>query len=264
MEELARQRNKKLKDIKSRLKEIQEITGTDIVGLENVDLDADFDPEKHDAQMAEMFNDDYYNKEDTEKPTWDDDIEGVDDINYNDDDEDIMMDADYLPGGDKYQSTSENASEQASSSKKVLKKEVDDLLDQYYSLNFEDIIGGDLPTRFKYQKTEPEDYGLSPVEILLADDKELNKYVGLKTMAPYRNEQKKQYEAKMFKRNKKRKLRELQKHLHQKGFNTRHDDRKKRSDNNRDKNDKDTKKRKHDSESPKQDSKHQEKKAKAN
>lgn len=155
-----------------------------VVGLENVDLDADFDPEKHDAQMAEMFNDDYYNKEDTEKPTWDDDIEGVDDINYNEDDEDIMMDADYLPGGDKYQSTSENASEQASSSKKVLKKEVDDLLDQYYSLNFEDIIGGDLPTRFKYQKTEPEDYGLSPVEILLADDKELNKYVGLKTMAP--------------------------------------------------------------------------------
>lgn len=29
LEELARQRNKKLKDIKSRLKEIQEITGTD-------------------------------------------------------------------------------------------------------------------------------------------------------------------------------------------------------------------------------------------
>lgn len=80
----------------------------------------------------------------------------------------------------------------------------------------------------------------------------------------YRNEQKKQYEAKMFKRNKKRKLRELHKHLQQKGFNIRHDDRKKRSDNNRDKNDKDTKKRKHDSVSPKQDSKHQEKKAKAN
>ena len=29
LEELARQRNKKLKDIKSRLKEIQDITGTD-------------------------------------------------------------------------------------------------------------------------------------------------------------------------------------------------------------------------------------------
>ena len=162
--------------------------------MENVDLDADFDPEKHDAQMAEMFNDDYYNKEDTEKPTWDDDIEGVDDIDYDDeegadhanddDDEDIMMDADYLPGGAKYQGTSEEASEQASSSKKVLKKEVDNLLDQYYSLNFEDIIGGDLPTRFKYQKTKAEDYGLSALEILLADDKELNKYVGLKTMAP--------------------------------------------------------------------------------
>ncbi len=45
---------------------------------------------------------------------------------------------------------------------------------------------GDLPTRFKYAKSAPADFGLSPVEILLATDEELNGLVGLKHLAPYR------------------------------------------------------------------------------
>lgn len=80
----------------------------------------------------------------------------------------------------------------------------------------------------------------------------------------YRNEQKKQYEKRMFKKNKKRKLRELQKHLQHQGFNVRHDDRKKRNEKNGDKKEKDTKKRKHDSVSPEGEDKHQNKKTKAN
>lgn len=80
----------------------------------------------------------------------------------------------------------------------------------------------------------------------------------------YRNAQKKQYEARMFKKNKKRKLREFHKHLQHKGFHVRHDDRKKRNEKNGDKKEKDTKKRKHDSVSPEGEDKHQQKKAKAN
>lgn len=45
-----------------------------------------------------------------------------------------------------------------------------------------------MPTRFKYTKVQPESFALSPVEILLATDAELNQYVGLKKLAPYRKQ----------------------------------------------------------------------------
>ena len=44
----------------------------------------------------------------------------------------------------------------------------------------------DLPTRFKYIQVPKATYGLSPVEILLADDAALNQVVGIKQMQPYR------------------------------------------------------------------------------
>jgi len=43
-----------------------------------------------------------------------------------------------------------------------------------------------MPTRFKYTTSGPESYGLTAAEILAADDKDLNEYVGIKKYAPYR------------------------------------------------------------------------------
>jgi protein KRI1 len=165
-----------MKEIHARLKEISNITGID-----NIDIDNDFDPKMYDAQMQDVFNDDYYvgESQDNEKPVWDDDIEtGLLE------DEDIM-DADYLPGGEKYQEgvvapLDPNVEE----ANKLKKRKFDELMEEYYNLNYEDVIGGDIYTRFKYAKTEPENYGLTPEEILLADDAELNKYVGMKALAP--------------------------------------------------------------------------------
>lgn len=43
--------------------------------------------------------------------------------------------------------------------------------------------------RFKYTRVKANDFGLAPEEILLADDKDLNKYVPLKKLAPYRTDE---------------------------------------------------------------------------
>lgn len=44
----------------------------------------------------------------------------------------------------------------------------------------------DIPTRFKYAPVDQSNYHLSATEILMATDAELNEYVGLKKLAPYR------------------------------------------------------------------------------
>jgi len=64
---------------------------------------------------------------------------------------------------------------------------VNKLLAEYDKLDYEDDIGG-LKTRFHYRTVAKEDYGLSTDEILRLKDKELNQLVGLKQMAPYREE----------------------------------------------------------------------------
>lgn len=43
-----------------------------------------------------------------------------------------------------------------------------------------------MPTRFKYAKVAPTSFNLTPAEILLATDTELNSYVSLRKLAPYR------------------------------------------------------------------------------
>ncbi|KAJ2635600.1 Ribosome biogenesis protein Kri1 [Coemansia sp. RSA 1286] len=208
-EELKRLKNQKKKEILEKLKDIQGITGNKTVGFDALDLDGEFDPTKFDTQMDTIFNGDYYKEGDSEKPTWDDDIDIGDIVGEDEDDQqkqskkskrgskkgkevaersygdddDFIMDADYLD--DAQQSVAVD-SEALELSKAELKNKVSDYLDNYYQLDFEDVVGDDLATRFKYAKVKPVDYGLTPAEILLADDKFLNEYVSVKKIAAYR------------------------------------------------------------------------------
>ena len=43
-----------------KLKKIQEMAGGDLIGLNEMDLDGDFDPAQYDQKMHDIFADDYY------------------------------------------------------------------------------------------------------------------------------------------------------------------------------------------------------------
>ncbi|KAF8821900.1 zinc finger, zz type domain-containing protein [Cardiosporidium cionae] len=66
---------------------------------------------------------------------------------------------------------------------------VEQFLEEYKQLDYEDIIGKDLPTRFKYEKVAPNSFGLTTEDILTRNDAELNAYLSLKKIAPYRETQ---------------------------------------------------------------------------
>ncbi|KAG1878816.1 KRI1-like family C-terminal-domain-containing protein [Suillus subluteus] len=67
------------------------------------------------------------------------------------------------------------------------KRKLDEYMNEVYELDFNDMVAG-IPTRFKYATTAPQTFALTPTEILMATDKELNQYVSVKRYAPYRAE----------------------------------------------------------------------------
>ncbi|GLT25160.1 hypothetical protein SLA2020_003070 [Shorea laevis] len=62
------------------------------------------------------------------------------------------------------------------------------MLEKFYKLDYEDTIE-DLKTKFKYAKIKLNKFGLKTEEMLMMDDKELNQYVSLKKLAPYRDKE---------------------------------------------------------------------------
>lgn len=94
------------------------------------------------------------------------------------------------------------------------KEELTEALSSLNDLEFNSLVGSGpsaLPTRFKYVPVLPSAYGLSPLEIFMADDTDLNEVVGLKKLAPYRRDKGKAWDSK---RNEK--LREFRKNLGEK------------------------------------------------
>ncbi|KII64678.1 Protein KRI1 [Thelohanellus kitauei] len=64
---------------------------------------------------------------------------------------------------------------------------------------YEDVID-DLPVRYNYRKVAPNSYGLTPEQILLCDDKELNKWCSIKKVIGYNDEEEEQKMENIYKR----------------------------------------------------------------
>ncbi|GLT46536.1 hypothetical protein SLA2020_202820 [Shorea laevis] len=226
-EELKHLKNLKREDMKGKIKKVMEIAGIkedDQCLFAIKDLEEEFDPNEYDKMMKAVFNEKYYATEDEEFGSDEDDIEKPDF-----DEEDKLLGLpkgwDVLESGDGFLAARERILKQKSESigdgdaeveedeeeqsqeKEERKKEDDEegkrkrkrkmslvqrakqeMLEEFYKLDYEDTIG-DLKTRFKYAKIKPNRFGLKIEEILMMDDKELNQYVSLKKLAPYRDKE---------------------------------------------------------------------------
>uniref|UniRef100_A0A0W0FBD4 Kri1-like C-terminal domain-containing protein n=1 Tax=Moniliophthora roreri TaxID=221103 RepID=A0A0W0FBD4_MONRR len=180
--------------------------------LQDLDLDAEWDPDAHNKQMEGLYGEDAEYEDDAQydengKPVWDDDID-IGDIHMSDDqqknasskkdkkkkkkkkkkDEDgvdeVGVDVDDMDAD-----VEKDDDEEWDGTEETRKRKLDEYMDEIYGLDFNDVVGG-MSTRFHYTKVKLENFALTPVEILLATDKELNEYMSIKKYAPYRNDTK--------------------------------------------------------------------------
>uniref|UniRef100_A0A1I8PYP8 Protein KRI1 homolog n=1 Tax=Stomoxys calcitrans TaxID=35570 RepID=A0A1I8PYP8_STOCA len=238
MKELEMVKEMKHKEIQEKIEKLKTVTGNDQLGFKDDDLEEDFDPEVHDRRMRELFNDEYYEvDEGEEKPECPSDMEELkvedwdnydpqqdwhDDVQWDYEphceDEDFVMDCDYDPNKAKEELQKELIGNTITrkgrkgrrdrfmamikSEKPVFdpedEKTYGEYIDEYYQLDCEDIIG-DLPCRFKYVETTPNDFGLTIEEILLAKNKELNQWASLKKATQIRPDHVEKKEQRLYK-----------------------------------------------------------------
>ncbi|KAL8477748.1 hypothetical protein ACS0TY_029885 [Phlomoides rotata] len=219
-EELKRLKNLKKKEINEKLEKIREVAGIGKDGgvfLDEDDLEEEFDPEAYDRKMKEAFGDGYYDADDVDLEFGsDDDEDGIEKPDFDKEDEllglpkgwdevdksgegfkstrqrllkDRVMGDENVIGEDGDDEPKEEGKRKRKRKPSDVEKAVrEELMEEYYKLDYEDTIG-DLKTRFKYRQVNPKRYGLSPEEILMMDEKDLNQYVSLKKLAPYREKE---------------------------------------------------------------------------
>lgn len=232
-EELKRLKALKRKEIEEKFMKLKEISGQDEINLDESDIESDFDPDKHDKKMREIFNDEYYQVEEDKKPEFPYDDE-LDSENWNawtgekslegkdqeSEEEEIdtasnshESNESKLSAKDDFANEMINASRPKRKAKKksifakIIShpkpiydpsgKSFEDYLDEYYKLDYEDVIG-DMPVRYKYRKVIPNDFGLTVDEILAADDRELNRWCSVKKTCQYRNDDEELYDVQAF------------------------------------------------------------------
>ncbi|KAM3265339.1 protein KRI1 [Capsicum annuum] len=224
-QELKRLKNLKKKEMKEKLEKIKETAGIGDDGvclLDVDDLEEEFDPDEYDRKMKTAFGDAYYEADDMdaefgndedelEKPDFDKEDEllglpkgwgNVDEPRdgflstrekllkaiENEGDHEQTADDNKGSGDDNEVAEEGKRKKKRKRSNTVMKAVREELMEEYYKLDYEDTIG-DLKTRFKYRPVKAKRFGLAPEEVLMMEDKELNQYVPLKKIAPYREKE---------------------------------------------------------------------------
>lgn len=191
----------KRNEIEEKIKKLKAVVGDEEISFNDIDLEAEFDPDAHDKRMKELFNKEYYDiDEGEEKPEAPSDIEDLQVENYDEydanegdhgeqghcEDDDFNMDCDYDLSAEQKKKTLqqeliENSRDKRKRRKRKSKfmemlecqrpafnpddeKTYGEYLDEYYKLDCEDVVA-DIPCRFKYVETAPNDFGLTIEEV---------------------------------------------------------------------------------------------------
>jgi len=232
--EKARLRNLKIEEAQEKLLKFKEAAGLRGHALHVEEwskfLEAGWDSDKWDKEMAERFDANYYADGDdagsaevqneplgertrAKKPKWNEELEIGDivpgfeeeegskpaftlsDSENNDSEGGVTLDAVDRRSVDDQLHKKRKGKDIRSEQKRETRKErrrIEELVDQK-------MIIETLPVRsssrqagpFRYRETSPSTFGLSARDILMADDSQLNQFAGLKKLAPFRDSDKK-------------------------------------------------------------------------
>jgi len=180
-------------------------------------IEEDYDPETWDSRMSAMFGDTFYRQRDPTKPAFEEDpfidstkplgrpdtgspplppqpppqpqpdAEAEDPVVKEALDSGTLLVGKHLKKKQKRKQEAAAAESEAAETEPKPEPELDPvaakerarkLIDQYYALDFEDIVGG-VPCRFKYQEIKPDRRGLSVEDVLMCDDHVLRKIMPL-------------------------------------------------------------------------------------
>lgn len=198
-------------------KEMRKRFGESYYDEKDADLnsDGDYDSKKKNKAKKPKFDDDIdikdlipdFKDDDEEKPQVD--LSDDDDDNNNDDDEDEDAASSSNPKKSSKQLKRERAEAKSASrrDRRLIENLVDDTLQ--YEAAMAAKAKKSQPTRFRYRETSPTTFGLTPRDILLASDQQLNEFAGLKKLAAFRDPVKKKKDKKQL--SKKARLRQWRK-----------------------------------------------------
>lgn len=231
----ARYRKLKVYEVEEKIRKIKDAAGLRGKSLQRQEwsafLDEGWDDERWEQEMRKHFGDDYYAGHDSDdsnvvegkskrrikKPKWEDDIEIGDLVPDFDAAEHERPQT--IAGGASIKihgnSDSESVAKPKSKSKsdkrrerdeykkeaRLERRKIEQLVDE--SMKVDETLSSFSKKHaghFRYRETSPIAYGLTPHDILMASDSQLNQYAGLKKIAAFRDSDKKRKDKKRLKR----------------------------------------------------------------
>jgi len=218
-----RLRKLKMEELEEKIKKIKHNAGINAADITDEEwarfLDEKWDDEKWEKEMQKRFGDEYYAQEDgsqsgdeeggsrkkerLKKPIWDDDIDIKDLIPDFEDKEKVeLSESDANANGNEevqdgsLESRSKSHAQAKRDKKRESRKErrlIEEAVDRNLDLEPALMAGATKKnaTHFRYRETSPQSFGLTARDILMADDTQLNQFVGLKKLAAFRDPEKK-------------------------------------------------------------------------
>ncbi|KAL3433141.1 KRI1-like family C-terminal-domain-containing protein, partial [Aspergillus tetrazonus] len=219
--EMEKNRLRKLKmaELQEKVDKIKEVAGLRASELTDEDwakfLDAAWDDRNWEEEMQKRFGDNYYAENDAgsedegegkkkkpKKPTWDDDID-INDLvpDFENDEKPAVELSDVEMEDDEESGTKKSKAQEKRDQKREARKDklrIEEALDRNLDLDISLLPGATKRSDggFRYRETSPQSFGLSALDILMADDAQLNQFAGLKKYAAFREEEKKQRDRK--------------------------------------------------------------------